>query len=440
MKNNGLIILFIAIFTVTTILLFYFGSQKKYNWTTTYKHDKDQPYDFSILQQLLKENYEFERIDRNPAEKLPIDDAKNNAYFFIGGYPYHDQKTAEAIFNFAKNGGEVVLLTESQPDSLLYFISAYINNEISLDTDVRSSLAINASFRSEADSKNYRFSYKTSAKDSSEFYWTYFPVEFNSAFTRYGSFKEKDNANKQYINFVGLKVGNGHVYWHSNPLLFTNLYLSKNNVNGFEHLNAFLGHFEAKKWYWDHASVTATRSKTPSVRDKADKPRTSMQYIFSQPALKFAWLILLAMAVLYALFGAKRRQQHIPILESNRNTSLEFINTIGLLYFQQQDHKVIFEKIMQLFRAHLRRRYGLTFKDEELQDDDKIRLTVKRTDVSESIIRNIFSDYLELKSKLIKYNVEMSAETLNKFYQLVDNFYKAEIARKHSAKNAQTTV
>ena len=81
MKNNGLIILFIAIFTVTTILLFYFGSQKKYNWTTTYKHDKDQPYDFSILQQLLKENYEFERIDRNPAEKLPIDDAKNNAYF-----------------------------------------------------------------------------------------------------------------------------------------------------------------------------------------------------------------------------------------------------------------------------------------------------------------------------------------------------------------------
>jgi hypothetical protein len=443
MKNNGLIILFIAIFTVTTILLFYFGnfgSQKKYNWTTTFKHDKDQPYDFSILQQLLKDNYEFERIERNPAERLPIEEAKNNAYFFIGGYPYHDQKTAEAIFNFAKNGGEVVMLTESQPDSLLYFISAYINNEIYLDTDVRSSLAINASFRSQADSKNYIFSYKTSAKDSSEFYWTYFPTEFNSAFTIYGSFKESYNAKKRYNNFVGLKIGNGHIYWHSNPLLFTNLYLSKNNVNGFEHLNAFLGHFEAKKWYWDHASVTATRSKTPSVRDKVEKPRTSMQYIFSQPALKFAWLILLAMAVLYALFGAKRRQQHIPILESNRNTSLEFINTIGLLYYQQQDHKVIFEKIMQLFRAHLRRRYGLIFKDEELQEDDKIRLTVKRTDISESIIRNIFSNYLELKSKQIKNNIEMSAETLNKFYQLVDDFYKAEIARKYSAKNAQTTV
>jgi hypothetical protein len=127
-------------------------------------------------------------------------------------------------------------------------------------------------------------------------------------------------------------------------------------------------------------------------------------------------------------------------MEANRNTSLEFINTIGLLYFQQQDHKVIFEKIMQLFKAHLRRRYGLMLKDEDLQEEDKIRLTVKRTDINESIIRNIFSNYLELKSKLNRYHVEMSAETLNNFYQLVDNFYKAEIARKHSAKNAQTTV
>jgi hypothetical protein len=95
---------------------------------------------------------------------------------------------------------------------------------------------------------------------------------------------------------------------------------------------------------------------------------------------------------------------------------------------------------MQLFRAHLRRRYGLILKDEDLKDEDKIRLTVKRTDVNEVIIRNIFDNYLDLKSKLGKREVEMSAETLNKFYQLVNDFYKAEIARKISAKSAQTTL
>jgi hypothetical protein len=442
MKNKGLIFLIIAIFSVTTILLFYFGNfgiSKKYNWSTSYRHDKNEPYDFSILQQLLKENYGFERIDTDLAEKLPIENAAENAYIFIGNYPYHDQQTAETIFDFAKNGAEVVLLSESTPDSLLYFISNYLNYEISLNTSVKSSIEIKASFFKPSDSKNYRFSHKISAKDSSEFYWTYFSSELSS-FSSYGSFTSGNYTKKKYTNFIGIKVGSGYIYWHCNPMLFTNLYLSKNNINGFEHLNAFLSHFKAKKWYWDHASVYPNRSKMPSEREKAEKPKTSMKYIFSQPALKLAWLILLAMAVLYALFGAKRRQQHIPIMEANRNTSLEFINTIGLLYFQQQDHKVIFEKIMQLFRAHLRRRYGLILKDEDLQDEDKIRLTVKRTDISDVIIRNIFSNYLELKSKLNKNSVEMSAETLNKFYQLVDSFYKAEIARKQTAKSTQTTV
>ena len=165
-----------------------------------------------------------------------------------------------------------------------------------------------------------------------------------------------------------------------------------------------------------------------------------MQYIFSQAALKLAWLILVIMTFLYAMFGAKRKQQHIPIIESNRNTSLEFVNTIGLLYYQQQNHKVIFEKIMQLFKSHLRRRYGLILKDEELNDEDKIKLIVKRTDVDAEIIRQIFEVYLDLKTKLNKKEVEMSPETLNKFYLLVDKFYKAEIARKNTSKSAQKTI
>jgi len=180
--------------------------------------------------------------------------------------------------------------------------------------------------------------------------------------------------------------------------------------------------------------------KSPNKRERAEKPKTSMEYIFSQPALKLAWLVLLSMAVLYAMFGAKRRQQHIPIIESNRNTSLEFVNTIGLLYFQQQNHKVIFEKIMQLFRSHLRRRYGLILKDEDLKDEEKISLTVKRTDINEIIIKNIFNNYLDLKSRLKYSDMEMSAETLNKFYRLVNDFYLAEIERKNSLKNKKTRV
>jgi hypothetical protein len=85
---------------------------------------------------------------------------------------------------------------------------------------------------------------------------------------------------------------------------------------------------------------------------------------------------------------------------------------------------------MQLFRSHLRQKYGLIVKDEEMLDEDKIKHIVKRTDISESIIRNIFENYIKLKSKLNNTDAVLSSESLNRFYILIDNFYKAEINRK----------
>ena len=87
---------------------------------------------------------------------------------------------------------------------------------------------------------------------------------------------------------------------------------------------------------------------------------------------------------------------------------------------------------MQLFRSHLRQKYGLIIKDEEMLDEDKIKHIVKRTDISESIIRDILENYMKIKSKFSNTDAVLSSETLNRFYLLIDNFYKAEINRKLS--------
>ena len=52
---------------------------------------------------------------------------------------------------------------------------------------------------------------------------------------------------------------------------------------------------------------------------------------------------------------------------------------------------------MQLFRSHLRQKYGLIIKDEEMLDEDKIKHIVKRTDISETIIRDILENYMKIK-------------------------------------------
>ncbi len=440
MQNNKIAIFIFVAILIVGLLAFLMGSnpnKKEYVWSPKLDHDDTQPYDFSLLQELLKESYSWERINEpNFERKLGKDeDMHGKAYLFAGHYAYHSKKSAEAIYNFAKNGGEVFIISHSIPDSLL---QCFIDSDNCLNSVVNNNLSrslsknITCNFsHGNFNKKTFNFAFKSGSKDTTEYYWSYLP-KYNLCppFIKLGSFVNKNYEDAEYTNFIRANVGEGYIYWHTNPLLFTNLYLSDNNEAGFEYLNNVLSHFKAKIWIWDNASTKPDYKEKERPKQNFDKPKTPLEFIFSEPALTLAWLILLTICFLYALFGAKRRQQNIPIIEDNRNTSLEFVNTIGRLYFQQQNHRVIFEKLMQLFRAHLRRRYGILISDEEMQNQEIVKQIVKRTDVEERIIYDIIDEYLKLKNKLTNSQVEMSAETLNNFYRLLDRFYKAEASRK----------
>ena len=81
------------------------------------------------------------------------------------------------------------------------------------------------------------------------------------------------------------------------------------------------------------------------------------RYIFTQPALTWAYYLVLIGLLFYALFAGKRTQRVIPVVEPPRNTSLEFAQTVGRLYFQQGDHDNLARKKIQYFLAGLRERY-----------------------------------------------------------------------------------
>jgi len=444
MKNKQIIIFVVIGVLFAGIVALVLNSQRNplYDWNPLLRQDTKQPYDFALLQNLLKDNYKWERLqEHNISEKFDNDeDMSRKAYLFIGHYPYHDKKSAKSLKRFAENGGQVLIICHEIPDSImLSFIQEddcqynFIKNDRLATSEAK---GINCSFlHHNFLAKEFSFSYKSGVKDTSSYLWAYITKDYVCPpFVSLGSFENEETSSTQYINFVQAKVGKGNIYWHTNPILFTNLYLSSQNGDeaGFDYLNGLLAHIDADTWIWDNASTRNPNANSKDERSERSftKPKTPMEYIFSQPALTWAWLLLLAVAFLYAVFGTKRRQQSVEIVEPNRNTSLEFVSTIGRLYFQQQNHKVIFEKLMSLFRSHLRRRYGIQLRDEQLNDPDVLKQIVKRTDVSETIIKAILDEYTRLNGKLNTKYIEMSAETLNAFYALMDKFYKAEEARK----------
>ena len=79
----------------------------------------------------------------------------------------------------------------------------------------------------------------------------------------------------------------------------------------------------------------------------------------SQPPLAWSMWILLSLFALIYLLGTKRRQRLIPVIPPLKNSSLDFVKTIGQLYYQKRDHRNLALKISTHFLDYIRTRYNI---------------------------------------------------------------------------------
>jgi hypothetical protein len=77
------------------------------------------------------------------------------------------------------------------------------------------------------------------------------------------------------------------------------------------------------------------------------------------PALVWALWLLLALLLIYVIFESKRRQRIIPDKVVLTNNSLEFVEAMGQLYYQQHDNRNLARKIILQWLEYIRSRYYL---------------------------------------------------------------------------------
>ena len=163
---------------------------------------------------------------------------------------------------------------------------------------------------------------------------------------------------KGHPNFVRIKYsGGGAIYLHFAPLAFSNFFLlHKQNIGYYENALSYIPS-SVKQVYWDDY-----------FRYDHGRSFSAFQYILGNESLRWAfWLLLLLFALIYA-FDSKRRQRMVPVISPLRNTSLDFVRTIGRLYFQRRDNRNLATKMAVHFQDQVRTRYHLpvTALDEEL--------------------------------------------------------------------------
>jgi hypothetical protein len=196
-------------------------------------------------------------------------------------------------------------------------------------------------------------------------------------------FDEVDTLRTQIVatNDLGLAVtvkiawGKGLLYLNSTPLAFTNAYLLHHQNAEFASLS--LSHLPNRPTYW-----------TEFYHLGRMEARTPLRFILTTEPLKWAYYITILSILLFMVFEARRRQRIIPVIKPLTNTSLEFTQTIGNLYYQTADHKNIAEKRIAFFLEQLRSTHGI---NAHHISDEIIKSISRKTGNPEDDVQKLFS-------------------------------------------------
>jgi hypothetical protein len=176
-------------------------------------------------------------------------------------------------------------------------------------------------------------------------------------------------------NFIRLREGAGAIYICTAPFLFTNYSMLRPGVEEYPY--KALSYLPAGPVIWDDY-----------YKEGRTMVRTPLRFIWSREALAWALYVGLAGVLLFIIFMGKRRERIIPEIRPLPNTTLEFVETVGRLYFQHGDHRNLAMKKITYFLDHIRTAYGVAT---GVRDEEFHRMLAARSGVDLEDVRRAFA-------------------------------------------------
>lgn len=213
----------------------------------------------------------------------------------------------------------------------------------------------------------------------------------------------------EHPNLIQYRFGKGALLLCPNPLLFTNYSLL--NENGANYVSKVFSYLPQNKMLiWDEYYTR------PVVNSES-----LLRVLFSYESLRWAYYLALFGLVIFVLYEMKRRQRIIPILDPLKNSSVEFAQTIGRVYYQQRNHYDIIEKKISYFLAYLRNKYRI--KTTEL-DQEFIDTLTNITGLDPVLVSQLIG-YILAFNQMDK-KAKIDDQYLVALNQLIEQFYKLD--------------
>lgn len=203
-------------------------------------------------------------------------------------------------------------------------------------------------------------------------------------------------------NFIMVPFGKGKIFIHCQPFAFTNYHMLYGN---HAYANAALCVLPVQNVIWDQYYKPDRMVNT-----------SFMRYVLGNPALKWGYYVALITLLFLFILGSKRVQRVIPVILPQKNSSLEFIKTVGGMYFKSQNHAELAKKKIMYFHEHLVSKYRIK---QPFIEPSQIKYLSQKTAIEEIKLLELLN-YLEDITK----RSFITNEELIHTHQVIEDFYK----------------
>ncbi len=363
---------------------------KPIDWTRSFMYDDTRPYGTKILYELLDTelfpNQELKLNNQTVFQYLDnVNTSKLHNLILIGDNLNFRKWDIEKIIPWIQKGNNMLIASNQLGDLVdtLGFVvkKDYSINKIKMDSLVQY-------FKNKKIKNQNGFVYKKS----------YDPVRIE--------IKDKNKiyvegvSKTKSVQFINIPIDKGKIILSVQPLAFTNYnMLQKDNA---DYVAGIFSYFP------DYPLVFNSYYNYENLYGK----KNILSFILTNKALRLAYYLTVIAILLLLLFQGKRKQRIIPIIKPLPNTSLNFIKTLGQLYFKYSNHIDIAKKQIIYFKEYIKNRYNLTFVKENVEE------IADRSGISVKIIK-----FLDYKINQIENAKSIDGNTLKLLNDKIEFFY-----------------
>jgi hypothetical protein len=383
-KSIALLILLFVILIAGELI-----TPKPIDWGETYSKYHKKPYGNQALYEVLHDIFPNNQllVSHEPILNTLENNYENERinYILINNFYSLPETDEEKLLEFVADGNCAFIAANNFWGKLMDTLKLETDAMLNIQED---SIYINFSHESLKSEKPYKYKFGRICQK----------------FSKYDSLNTTvlgTNTDGEVI-FLKVEFGNGYFLLSTVPLAFTNYNLLYGGNHSY--IEKSFSYLPDADLIWDeYYKVGKLEARTP------------LRFILGDTSLKWAYITAMAFILLYILFKGKRTQRIIPVIEPLKNSTVEFTETVGRLYYQQGDHKNLVDKKIKYYFEHIRSKYNL--KTHEVNEEFLKALSGK-TGMPYNELKNLF-DFLNWLSEKDKIN----ENELHKCNELIENFY-----------------